>query len=274
MDIVQRHSIPAKCRERFLPLSGKPGDILRARGISLAGISDIAAGYDIGRPSSTFHIALYTFAGGGVLSTETGERQLAQGDLLLAPKGCAYRYHAKRTWGIAWLHIDKPSFPKDIIVRASPSFRAVMQAMEGYLYETASGVEHRSALYASLIVDALNEAIMPRDADDAVRDRFSELWRAVNADIRIAWDAKALAERMSLSSAQCTRLCKRIFGKPPMQMVTSFRMKRAEELIAASDYPLADIAEAVGYTDVFAFSTAFKRVIGIAPSAVRRKGNG
>lgn len=274
MVIVQHHVIPSACSERFLPLDGRPGGILRARGITLAGVSDLAAGYDIGRPSSSFHIALYTFAGMGILRTGGDARPLVPGDLLLAPKGYAYRYLAKRSWGIAWLHLDKPPFPKVLRVHTSPSFHAVMQAMEGYLYETASGAEHRSSLYASLIVDAVNDELMPRDADAALRGRFAGVWRAVQDDMRRSWKADDIAAMLSLSAAQCTRLCKRIFGKPPMQMVTSFRMKRAEELIAASDYPLADIAEAVGYTDVFAFSTAFKRVVGIAPSAVRRKGNG
>jgi len=47
-------------------------------------------------------------------------------------------------------------------------------------------------------------------------------------------------------------------------------MQRAKVLLKSSDLNLSDIASAVGYKDVFNFSSAFKREVGMAPNLYRK----
>jgi AraC-like DNA-binding protein len=60
-------------------------------------------------------------------------------------------------------------------------------------------------------------------------------------------------------------------GKPPLTYLTNWRMTLAADLLVERDAAtVADVARAVGYSDPFGFSAAFKRVRGANPSEFRR----
>jgi len=55
-----------------------------------------------------------------------------------------------------------------------------------------------------------------------------------------------------------------------MKKLRELRMQRAQALLKSTQLNLNDISLAVGYKDVFNFSSAFKRIFGISPSVFRR----
>ncbi|MES2919739.1 MAG: AraC family transcriptional regulator ligand-binding domain-containing protein [Pseudomonadota bacterium] len=80
--------------------------------------------------------------------------------------------------------------------------------------------------------------------------------------------AEALAQELGLS----TRTLSRRLGEESTSLpalVDAVRMERAEWLLVSSDTPIARIAREVGYSETAAFSRAFKRHKGMAPSALR-----
>ena len=58
------------------------------------------------------------------------------------------------------------------------------------------------------------------------------------------------------------------------QYVLSFRFKRAAELLANTDKPIADIADAAGFTDAPYFSKTFKARFGVTPKEYRARFQG
>jgi AraC-like DNA-binding protein len=62
---------------------------------------------------------------------------------------------------------------------------------------------------------------------------------------------------------------RRVLGRSPIRYLSEWRMHNAEELLSSSDLGVAQIARRVGYESEEAFSRAFKRSRGIAPSAWR-----
>ncbi|WP_241996935.1 helix-turn-helix domain-containing protein [Rhodococcus sp. SMB37] len=64
-----------------------------------------------------------------------------------------------------------------------------------------------------------------------------------------------------------------LVGEPPLAYLTRRRMTLAADLlIEQKGATIADVARAVGYSDPFGFSAAFKRVRGTNPSDFRRTG--
>ncbi|MFE2085488.1 helix-turn-helix domain-containing protein, partial [Streptomyces scopuliridis] len=60
---------------------------------------------------------------------------------------------------------------------------------------------------------------------------------------------------------------------PPLTYLTRWRMTLAADLLAEREAAtVAAIARALGYSDPFAFSAAFKRIRGVSPSEFRRSG--
>jgi AraC-like DNA-binding protein len=54
-----------------------------------------------------------------------------------------------------------------------------------------------------------------------------------------------------------------------MRQVAQLRMPHAAVLLASESYSVEEIAHQVGYENAFAFSTAFKRIMGASPSSYR-----
>ncbi len=78
-----------------------------------------------------------------------------------------------------------------------------------------------------------------------------------------------IADALGLNRSYLTRLFKEATGYSLQDYLLTYRMKMAAKMLISGDMTVADIAESVGYVDVFTFSKAFKRHFGTSPSAYR-----
>jgi AraC-like DNA-binding protein/quercetin dioxygenase-like cupin family protein len=84
-----------------------------------------------------------------------------------------------------------------------------------------------------------------------------------------AWSLEELAHEVGASRSMLAERFAHFVGVPPMQYLARWRMQLAAALLASSKLSLAQIADRVGYGSEAAFSRAFKRLVGVAPSAWR-----
>src|SRR5437764_413292 len=74
------------------------------------------------------------------------------------------------------------------------------------------------------------------------------------------WTVARMAAEAHLSERQLERLCRKELGRNPRQQLIWLRMRRAAELLTASDAKVETVAAKVGYRNPFVFSTTFRRV--------------
>lgn len=84
------------------------------------------------------------------------------------------------------------------------------------------------------------------------------------------WSVEELARLMGASRSSFAEKFTAILGVPPARYIAQVRMHRAQEMLAAGNARLAEVAERLGYESEASFSRAFKRIIGVAPSHHRR----
>lgn len=80
---------------------------------------------------------------------------------------------------------------------------------------------------------------------------------------------KELAKFLGYSEKYCSDLFQSLMGEPFSQCVKRLRIERAAHLLLDTDAPQAAIAEALGFSDQFAFSHFFKREMGCSPRTFR-----
>ena len=78
-----------------------------------------------------------------------------------------------------------------------------------------------------------------------------------------------IAFALGLNRSYLTRLFKEATGYSLQEYLLTYRMKMAIKLLSENKLSVSEIAEAVGYTDTFTFSKAFKRHFGQSPSACK-----
>jgi AraC-like DNA-binding protein len=89
---------------------------------------------------------------------------------------------------------------------------------------------------------------------------------AIHADPGRRWTVADLAATSHVSVSALDERFREVLGVAPIRYVFGWRMHRARELLAARELGVAAVARRVGYESEEAFSRAFRREHGVAPS--------
>jgi AraC-like DNA-binding protein len=74
-----------------------------------------------------------------------------------------------------------------------------------------------------------------------------------------------------MSRFQLIRRFRALFGVTPHQCLIEARIDRAKYLLAVTDYSITRVCLEVGFVSLGSFSASFRRRVGLAPSAYRRR---
>jgi AraC-like DNA-binding protein len=78
-----------------------------------------------------------------------------------------------------------------------------------------------------------------------------------------------MARAAGLSQAHFSRAFHRTFGESPHRYLLTRRLERAAALLRSTDRSVADVCMMVGLTSVGSFTTSFRRMYGLTPTAYR-----
>ncbi|MDA0161009.1 AraC family transcriptional regulator [Solirubrobacter ginsenosidimutans] len=98
--------------------------------------------------------------------------------------------------------------------------------------------------------------------------------RAIHADPRHRWTVAELAARAGLSRAAFAKRFTDVVGEPPLAYLTGWRMALAAQALRERGATVKAAAAEVGYTNEFAFATAFRRHYGEPPGRFRASREG
>jgi AraC-like DNA-binding protein len=93
--------------------------------------------------------------------------------------------------------------------------------------------------------------------------RYLEAHAAENVDLARA------AKMAGYAPQHFSRLLRRLRGQTFEQLVLSFRIARAKELLSSSDLAISDVAPSSGVRSLSYFHRVFRREVGVTPAAFR-----
>jgi AraC family transcriptional regulator of arabinose operon len=122
-------------------------------------------------------------------------------------------------------------------------------------------------LFENFVRETMRQAFQKREqvAPERLLGIRSHLEQNFNQRIRL----KDLAHRVGWSEPHLCTEFRRYFGIPIMQFVLQLRMSQATYLLRDHGRRVGEIADAVGYPDLFTFSKMFKRHFGFSPRTFR-----
>ncbi len=78
-----------------------------------------------------------------------------------------------------------------------------------------------------------------------------------------------MAAAAGLSRAHFSREFRKAFGDSPHAYLLTRRLERAAALLRSTDHSVAEVCLEVGLTSVGSFTTSFKQMFGVTPTAYR-----
>jgi AraC-like DNA-binding protein len=127
----------------------------------------------------------------------------------------------------------------------------------------------------ALVTRALRHHLQTADEPGWLRGlrdpHISRALTAMHDDVGAAWTVATLARTAGLSRAAFAARFLRTVGRPPMDYLTQYRMRKAMTLLRVEHATVAKVASRVGYGSEAALSAAFLRHTGTTPGAYRRE---
>ena len=106
--------------------------------------------------------------------------------------------------------------------------------------------------------------------DIEIRNRLLDVRVQVHQRLRKAWTVAEMAAMAGLSPGYFATRYSEFFGISPVRDLVERRIGAAQRWLRQGGYEISAIAERAGFTDVYYFSRAFKRRVGVPPGAYRR----
>lgn len=213
------------------------------------------------------------------------EMPLGPGTCLLLEPGSALTatHDPKRRLRVFYMHLDfldaqgrvltadevtLPAMP--VVVNDLSVFEPLTrQVVAGHRAGTATGRLQRDfALRLAFL--QIHEAVQSHPArSDGTK--LAAVLLAVNENPGLAWTVPDIAAQAGLSVSQTARRIRELTGQSPREYVIRARVERARRLMEESAMSLKQIAESLGYTDIYFFHRQFKAIAGQTPARWRRE---
>jgi AraC family transcriptional regulator len=166
----------------------------------------------------------------------------------------------------------------DPLVRASlTALRGLVEAEADHALDELFAGSVASMLAAHLALrysDRPAGTRMPSSQDLLPAARLRRVLERLEDDPGGHCSLSELAELAGLSPWQLCRTFRQVMGVPLHRYALGRRLERARELLVSSNAPVAEVAQALGWTDTSRFTRAFRTVTGSTPAAYRRSSRG
>ena len=244
-------------------------------------------GYSYGPIIRSRGIMHYVMSGKGILKMEKKVYEIHGGQIFYIPAGISAYYAADQDtpWSYRWLHIggtELHSVLRDIgLDENNPVLDVTSKSDTNSTFETLINdiFENYERQYYCIgkvyeIMDYLKKEHGHSDSETSDNLQLQYV-RTVIKYIQLKFSEQIhmddIAHTCGLNRSYLTRLFHEATGYTVKGYLLSYRMKAAQKMLKESDYPIQYIGSAVGYTDIFTFSKAFKKYSGLTPSEYRSK---
>ena len=201
--------------------------------------------------------------------------------MVWTPKDGHFYGDADRAWNHSWFHCAGREIP-DLLRRSRlpvgrPFAVSDPSLLESYLLATAAELngwrgpdeitlrnlfENYIRAEARGVFDRKEQLTPARllEVRAEVEQRFAETLRLPELARKAGWSVPHLCAEF-----------RRYFGVPVIQYAQQLRMNRAAYLLRDQNRRIGEIAQQVGYPDLYTFSRMFKRSFGVSPRPFRQR---
>ncbi len=256
-----------------------PGAVFNVRGI---GIREPMFNADVHRPMGTGDWLIMLFHEPVRLDPGCVKPSEPANTLILWPPGAAQFYSWGKTPAVephSWMHVEGSWVQQEVTACMIPVERpvqisdpSVMEEGLSLLFEEMQRGDSSDRVITQNLFQNWARSIRRELQHDAVRRVSPEMNR-----IRIHLDEHfkenlSLDELATMAGMSSSHLCHRFrstFGTNIRKYIIRKRMSVAQRMLYDMNLRISEIAESVGYPDIYQFSKQFKKSFGVSPTRYR-----
>ncbi|WP_076419336.1 AraC family transcriptional regulator [Colwellia sp. UCD-KL20] len=268
LDVLE---IGPECNERFVECNKVPE--LDKLEIKLCGVSFLSGKYCVGRADPMCHTIFYVVDGSLELHTEKGQQTIDKGHLVTLPAHKPFLIELQsENFSMVWFDLNDCLHWRTLCenrpsVALCESGRQIFHLLSFIYYERSNILRQSSVKQLEYYLD---KTLCAESSVSSDHQKLDQLIRDIEKKLHFNWTVKDMGAIIHYSSPHLHRLFQKRFTRSPIQHLIFLRMERAKYLLKNTTWSIEQIAEQVGYKDVFNFSKRFKKSIGLPPGLFRK----
>ena len=207
---------------------------------------------------------------GETVYTSNGKAFLSDlNHVVVLPMGCSYDWRCTKPGHFSIIEFEsRGTYPEPISFPVKNGEKILRMFKE---LETKRNFPHAMRLPESIrdaysillqLTNAAPERYMPTQKQTKIAPAMDYISQHYNTNIT----NDLLAGLTGLSNVYFRKLFTELMGLSPIAYVHKLRIEKAMEMLKSDYSSLSDIAQALGYPNIYDFSRAFKKHTGMAPS--------
>ncbi|MEM1295263.1 MAG: helix-turn-helix domain-containing protein [Verrucomicrobiota bacterium] len=259
-----------------------PEAAFNVRGI---GIREPLFNPDVHRPIGTGDWLIMLFHHQPRLNRKNPDPSHPPMTLVIWPPGAEQFY----SWGKtpanephSWMHVEGTWVTQQIesmelpvkVPFTVPDESAMVSALAALLEEMQLGTRTDKVILQNLFENwarGIRRQLQPASSASEIPAGLLRVRRHLDADYRRIPPLDELAVLAGMSRSHLCHRFRECFGGSISQYVIRKRMAAAQRMLYDVDLRPGEVAEAVGYADIFQFSRQFKKSFGVSPSEYRKQ---
>lgn len=190
-------------------------------------------------------------------------------NLVVLPKGCSYEWHCTHSGHFSIIEFESEIVCDNIFsfsVKNSEKILNLFKELEYKrtlkkpMYEAESIRDTYSILL--MLTQSMQKKYLPSEKFNKISPAINYIAKNYNKDIKNG----ELAQLTGLSTVYFRKLFTEFLGISPIAYVNELRIKKAKEMLKSDYGSITEIAESLGYLNIYDFSRTFKKHVGISPS--------
>lgn len=127
----------------------------------------------------------------------------------------------------------------------------------------------------SILYNVLHQVLRNDSSENILNDKYRKIKNAVEYMTHHYMDKEItislVAGMLDLCEVHFRRLFKEVYSISPVKYLNILRIERAKDLLKVKGTPISEIAELVGYSSVYYFSSIFKKETDETPTQYRNR---
>ncbi|MGD9126723.1 MAG: AraC family transcriptional regulator [Planctomycetia bacterium] len=237
----------------------------------------------IQRTEGTDGYLLMCFNDPVVIHDQTGTNWHPPGSFILWHPEELHRYgNETESWNHSWIHLCGEEVPALLEKNPIPknqclpfSFPELFDRELLGIYEELEGIWWADSNLIKNLVENLffrmRRALLNNPSETPVPERMRAVKKYIETHYNQPFTLETLARIGHLSISHLSAEFRACFGCPPIEFRTRLRMQQACRFLRDTSLRVSEIASLVGYSELYYFSTHFKKHYGMSPGKFRKQ---
>ena len=190
-------------------------------------------------------------------------------NIVFLPKGCDYIWKSKKEGHFYSIEFEGEIDETEIKIFKYPYKDKILKIFSNFEHDVLKNNELKKFLMVKCVYNVLYELLIYESSKQYLpankKNDIYKIIEYINKNISLNLSNEILSKKFGYSVSYFRNIFYKVMNISPMQYVTKVRMEKAIEMLDSDYGTITNLAESLGYQNVYHFSSAFKKYYGISP---------